>query len=162
MKRKGLTAMRGLVARKNLRGFKPENAMQGHPGHQHFWERAFSRRKFIQTTTAAAGILLGSTYASAQEEVTGATPKPIPGGFEIDGEVFHVFAPGVFDPIDTDRSPIYDFNGHIGYAIVDGTGIGQSDGGDPTPLFFEADLRFMQGVYVSTDGRHRHATFCFI
>ena len=76
--------------------------------------------------------------------------------------VFHNFAPGVFDPVDTDRSGIFDFHGQIGYAIIDGTGTGRSKKSAATPLFFEVDLRFMRGAYVAEDGHRRHATFCLI
>jgi hypothetical protein len=142
-----------------------------YPGHTHFWERALSRRKFMQASGAAAGaLLLGSQgWMPASASVPGATPKAIPGGFTAgfcglpDTEIFHNFAPNVFDPPNTDRSGIFDFNGHIGYAIIDGTGTGHNTATNTnTPLLFEVDLRFMQGEYVGVDGRHRHATFCLI
>ena len=126
---------------------------------------AVSRRQFVKTTAAAAGLLLASPWKAAADTVPGSTPKPIPGGFQLFGpgtEVFHNFAPGVFDPLDTDRSGIFDFNGQIGYATIDGTGIGRSKKGAATPLFFEVDLRFMRGAYIAEDGRRRHATFCLI
>jgi hypothetical protein len=103
----------------------------------------------------------------ARASVPGATPKAIPGGFTAgfcgisETEIFHNFAPNVFDLPNTDRSGIFDFNGHIGYAVIDGTGTGHTSQGD-TPHSFEVDLRFMQGVYVGEDGRHRHGTFCLI
>ena len=141
----------------------------GRAGHTHFWERALSRRRFIQTTGAAAGaLLLGSGgWSPASAAVGGATPKPIPGGFvfgpPFGTEVFHNFAPGVLDPVDTDPSGIFDFNGRIGYAIVDGAGTGRNTlTGVQTRLGFETDLRFMQGTYVGEDGKHRHSTFCLI
>jgi len=106
----------------------------------------------------------------ARASVPGPTPKAIPGGFTADQlcglpatEIFHNFAPNVFDPPNTDRSGIFDFNGLIGYAVIDGTGTGRNTAsGATTPLTFEVDLRFMQGVYVGEDGRHRHGTFCLI
>jgi hypothetical protein len=104
----------------------------------------------------------------ARASVPGATPKAIPGGFTAgfcgipETEIFHNFAPNVFDPANTDRSGIFDFNGHIGYSVIDGTGTGHTVHGDSTTLAFEVDLRFMQGVYVGEDGRHRHATFCVL
>ena len=151
-----------------LRANKVDEARH-YPGHSHFWERALSRRKFLQGTGAAAGaLLLGSQgWMPASASVPGDTPKAIPGGFIADfcglPDTFHNFAPGVFDPLNTDRSGIFDFNGHIGYAIIDGTGTGHStETNTTTPLPFEVDLRFMQGEYVGVDGRHRHATFCLI
>jgi len=78
-------------------------------------------------------------------------------------EIFHNFAPHVFDPPDTDRSGIFDFKGDVGYTIIDGTGTGRNTKtGGETPLSFEVDLRFMQGEYVGVDGKHRRATFCLI
>ena len=149
-----------------LSRLKHADAGRRHPGHAHFWDRAVSRRQFVQTTAAFASVLLAAPALSvADEAVHGNTPKPIPGGFQPFGpgtEVFHNFAPGVFDPLDTDRSGIFDFNGQIGYAVIDGTGTGRSRPGGRTPLFFEVDLRFMQGEYIGEDGKHRHATFCLI
>ena len=106
----------------------------------------------------------------ARASVPGPTPKAIPGGFTADQlcglpatEIFHNFAPNVFDPPNTDRSGIFDFNGLIGYAVIDGTGTGRNTvTGATTPLTFEVDLRFMQGVYAGEDGKNRHATFCLI
>lgn len=140
-----------------------------HSGHSHFWQKALTRRTFLQASAAAAGgLLIGSQgWMPARASVPGATPKAIPGGFTdfctLSGEIFHNFAPNVFDPPNTDRSGIFDFNGHIGYAVIDGTGTGRNTvSGATTPLSFEVDLRFMQGVYIGEDGRTRHATFCLI
>ena len=145
-------------------------ASHRHRGHTHFWERACSRRRFLTTTGAAAGALvLGSSgLTPAFAKPASATPKAIPGGFEYplrDGSIgfFHSLAPGVFDSLDTDRSGIFDFKGDIGYAIVDGTGTGlDTDTHVETPLFYEVDLRFMQGEYVGEDQKHHHGTFCLI
>ena len=145
-----------------LSRFKQLDAARRHPGHTHFWDRAVSRRQFVQVTAAAAGLILASPWTASAVAVPANTPKPIPGGFQFPGidEVFHNFAPGVFDPLDTDRSGIFDFKGRIGYAIIDGTGSARTKKGAATPLSFEVDVRFMQGTYVAEDGRHRHATFC--
>lgn len=131
-------------------------------GHAHFWERALSRRRFVQTAASVAGLVLAAPLRAAAA-VPGNTPKPIPGGFQFFGpgtEVFHNFAPGVFDPLDTDRSGIFDFNGKIGYAVIDGTGTARTKKSPAQRLSFEVDVRFMQGTYVAEDGRRRHATFC--
>ena len=149
---------------------KEIHTARGFPGHTHFWERALSRRQFIQTTGAAAGALVlgSSAWTPAWAKPHDATPKPIPGGFPFtfsDGstEFFHNLAPGVFDPVDADPSGIFDFDGDIGYAVVDGTGTGRDpDTQAETPLFYEVDLRFMRGKYIGEDGRHHHNTFCLI
>ena len=146
-------------------------APQHDPGHSHFWQRALSRRRFLQASSAAAGgLIIGAQgWMPARASVPGDTPKAIPGGFTAgfcglpDTEVFHNFAPNVFDPPNTDRSGVFDFNGHIGYAVIDGAGTGHNTiTNTTTPLLFEVDLRFMQGEYVGVDGRYRHATFCLI
>ena len=139
-------------------------------GHDHFWQRAWSRRRFLHASGAAAGALvLGSgAWTPALAKPGSSTPKPIPGGFfyPLQGGstgFFHILAPGVFDSLDTDRSGIFDFNGAIGYAIVDGTGVGRdTTTGNETPLDYEVDLRFMQGEYVGEDGKRHHGTFCLI
>ena len=146
----------------------------GYSGHAHFWERALSRRRFMQgTSSAAAGMLLlgSSRWMPASAAVPGNTPKPIPGGFTASGvgcsssspEIFHNFGPNVFDPPDTDRSGIFDFKGDIGYAIIDGTGTGRNTTtGATRPLAFDVDLRFMQGAYIGVNGKRREGTFCLI
>ena len=136
------------------------------PNHSQLWDLFPSRRQFLQTA-GAAGLLACSGLESLAwgEKPISSQPRPIPGGFQIEpgGEVFHNFAPGVFDPIDSDRSGITDFNGFVGYAIVDGTGTGfNTETGEARRLFFEVDLRFMQGVYVGRDGNKHFATFSVI
>jgi len=141
-------------------------AMTRHPGHAHFWHRAVSRRHFVQTTAAAAGLLLASPLKAAAGAVPSDTPKPIPGGIQPFGpgtEVFHVQGPHTFTPDpDGDRSVIFDFNGKIGYAVIDGTGQARGRNAAARSLNFEVDLRFMQGHYIAEDGRRRHGTFCLI
>ena len=127
-----------------------------HRGHAHFWERAFSRRRFLQTTGATAGALvLGSSgWTPAWAKPHDATPNPVPA---------FVNGPNVFTPPDTDPSAIFDFDGDLGFAVVDGTGVGRNtDTHVETPLSYEVDLRFMQGKYLGKDGKHHHGTFCLI
>src|SRR5262249_46977609 len=55
---------------------------------------------------------------------------------------------------------ITDFQGYIGVAEVMGTGTGTNTAtGETTPLLFDCDLRFMQGVYRSVDGRFLEGRF---
>jgi hypothetical protein len=136
-----------------------------YPGHTHFWDRALSRRHFIQSAGGAAALLGQGPWTTANAAVPGDFPKPVPAFFTIPGlpGQFHIAAPNVFDPPDADRSAIFDFNGHLGYAVVDGAGTGRNTQTNATTrLEFETDLRFMQGVYIATDGKYRHATFAFI
>jgi hypothetical protein len=148
-----------------LSRLKRFDVAQRYPGHTHFWDRAFSRRHLMQSAGIAAGLLGAGHWTTANAAVQGDLPKPIPGGFTFPGVpgIFHNSAPGVFDPLDTDRSSIFDFNGHLGYAVIDGAGTGRNTRTNATTrLEFETDLRFMQGVYIATDGKHRNATFAFI
>jgi hypothetical protein len=142
--------------------------MSRHHHHCPFELSAVSRRQFLRAGAfAAAGILAGpqllkTDHAYAKAPGPG-TPNPIPGGFEFNGTIFHNLAPGVFDPTDTDPSSITDFDGLIAYGVVDGAGThtNKSTGATTTKLF-EADLRFMQGVFVGTDHRLHHGTFAEI
>jgi hypothetical protein len=73
-------------------------------------------------------------------------------------ELMHVFlpAPGV------ELSTITDFRGVIAAAQISGAGMATDRSGKKIPLFFNADMRFMQGCYIGVDGRHHHGTFGFV
>src|SRR5262245_51164982 len=111
------------------------------------FETAVSRRGMLRSAGAAAGLLAAGHWMRGQAAVPGDTPKPIPGGFMQPPltELFHNFAPGVFDPLDTDRSGIFDFNGHIGYGVIAGSGTGVNTITKVrSRLGFVCDIRFMQ------------------
>jgi hypothetical protein len=101
-----------------------------------------------------------------------ASPKPIPGGLHPADlglavppfpEVIYIEAPGVLTLGDSEPMTITDFNGNIGYAIIDGAGTGRDTVTGATKHYsFNCDMRFMQGVYVAEDGRVRNRTFGFI
>ena len=161
-------------SRKDLR-LETKRVMSGaspiisHHGHHHdLWPKDVSRRRFLHASgLAAAGMLLGPALlknGSVHAQAPGpGTPKPIPGRFEFNETIIHNLAPGVFDPTDTDPSSITDFDGLIAYGVVDGSGThtNKTTGVVSTKLF-EADLRFMQGVFVGTDHRLHHGTFAEI
>lgn len=136
-------------------GLQPGSSMppQGgqHVGHAHFWERALSRRAAIKTTAGGAAVMLGSgilnpVLARADAD-TDVNPRPIPE--TIPGTPFHILLPGQGEP-----ATITDFNGFVGITEIQGTGSGG--------LLFDADVRFMQGLYVGVDGKKHHGTFSFI
>jgi hypothetical protein len=87
-------------------------------------------------------------------------PKPIPGGFSaafvpVPSDPFiHVLPP--FLPFE--MSTIGDFEGTIGAADIQGT----AHGSDGTAYTFDADMRFMRGVYVDAAGKLQHGSFAFI
>jgi hypothetical protein len=133
----------------------------GAPGsHQHFWERAVSRRRFLVTTGATGALLAGSSLAPQWALASaGADPRPIPGGVEVGGTLFHLFLPG----LGNEPSTIFDFRGTVGVAQVGGT-VTRTDTvtGATEQLPFDIDNRFMQGTYVGIDGRRHRGTFGFI
>jgi hypothetical protein len=87
-------------------------------------------------------------------------PKPIPGGLTAEfmpvpsNPFAHVLPP--FPPFE--MSTIGDFNGTLGAADIQGT----AHGSDGTIYAFDADMRFMEGVYVDRAGRLQHGSFAFI
>jgi hypothetical protein len=99
------------------------------------------------------------------------TPLPIPGllfpaapgGNPFGGPAVHFGLPGPADNtvptlprvIGGEPSTITDFNGFVGVAHVEGTG---TDNHGNT-LFWDADLRFMDGVFRGDDGRTHQGTF---
>jgi hypothetical protein len=125
-----------------------------------------SRRQFIRTSAGATGAVVSSglwlpavVYANASPHVA---PRPIPGGTQILGpgtEVFHIYSPvHAAEP-----STIFDFNGVVGVAHIQGTGTGtDTRTGSSRTLLFDVDNRFMKGIYIGVDGKKHTGTFGFI
>jgi hypothetical protein len=78
---------------------------------------------------------------------------PVPGG-----PTFHVFLPGP----GAEPSLITDLNGLTGVAVVQGqwTATGSPTGGVSSGVW-EADQRFMKGLFIGDDGLRRQGTFAF-
>jgi hypothetical protein len=129
--------------------------------HAQRWHGPLSRRAFIRTAAGATGVALtsrmwspGLAWAKASTE-----PSPIPGGTDLPFGFFHFFFPGHKG----EPSTITDFNGFVAVADVEGTGVGTDpDTGEPIPLVFGVDNRFMEGEYVAVDGSHHQGLFAFI
>jgi hypothetical protein len=149
----------------------------GPVGHAHFWDRAAShgitRGQFLTRSAGAVGAFAGlSMLAPGAARAAGADPNPIPGGFSSADfglpsppfpSFFHIEAPGIITPTTSEPITITDFNGQVGYSVIDGTGTGTNTGtGQTTRYSTNTDMRFMQGAYVGTDGRVRHGSFAFI
>ena len=128
------------------------------------FEGGFSRRRFLRAASGVPGLLL---VAGTSSPVWAATcdPAPIPETLVLGGGLpdIHVQLPGVATAADTDPSTIRDFNGHVGFAIVDGVGV-RTDlhTGAHTMMPYEVDLRFMTGEFVSAKGHHCHGAFALI
>lgn len=147
-------------------------------GHDHFWARAgehgITRGSFLTRSAGAVGAVAGLAALSpgAARAATDTRPKPIPGGAHLADlglpvppfpEVIHVEAPGVLTLEDSEPITITDFNGNIGYAVIDGAGTGKDTATGATKRYsFNVDMRFMQGAYVAMDGRVRRGTFGFV
>ena len=130
-----------------------------------------SRRQFVGNTAGAmlAGATLGGVVWPARSVAaqSASDPRPIPGGTPDLGGAFHVYGPGFpggSDGPDAEPSSITDFNGFVGLAFISGTvrRTTRSTGATVELPFLFNDMRFMQGVYVGTDGRHRQGTFGFV
>jgi hypothetical protein len=131
-------------------------------------KRLLSRRRFLQAAAGTVGALGAGLLLPTRAFAAGRDPKPMPGGFAnpAGGPFIHANLPGPADapPINgNEPSLITDFDGFIGQAHVQGTGTGtNTDTGETSPLVFDADLRFMKGIYRSMDGRFLDARFAFI
>ena len=153
-------------------------AVASHPrGHAHFWERAaaagVTRGQFLARTAGTVGALAGFGLlapAGALAKRGSSSPKPIPGGFTATDlgvpsppfdPIYHVLAPGIITPPLSEPITITDFDGNIGYSIIDGAGTATTATGT-TRYTTNTDMRFMQGTYVGEDGGVRHGTFGFI
>jgi hypothetical protein len=135
----------------------------GYPGgHPHFWGRALSRRSVLGGSLAlgalgaAGGLGQGRAWASAPPP---GAPVPIPNGITVNGKLFHLFLPG--SSATAEESSIFNMNAFLGVAAINGQGAGTSAAG-PVPLFFGADMRFMDGEFVDAQGAFRRATFGFV
>jgi hypothetical protein len=127
-------------------------------------EDGLSRRRFLGVSAGATGLLMaGGVWSSALASTC--EPQPIPHTLDPGGglPLIHILLPGLVHPADADPSTITDFNGHLGYAIIDGTGTRTDKATQAvTQNPFEVDLRFMKGEFVSADGRHCHGAFALI
>lgn len=127
-------------------------------------EEGLSRRRFLRVSAGATGLVMASGAWSSAVAST-CDPQPIPHTLDPGGglPLIHILLPGLVHPADADPSTITDFNGHVGYAIVDGIGT-RTDltTHAVTENPFEVDLRFMKGEFVSADGRHCHGAFALI
>ncbi len=136
---------------------------------RHGWQRAHSRRKLMQAGGFAIAGAVASRWDLAHAQVGDApAPKPIEGGgFEIEGELLHVYdyLPG------NEPSTIGDFRGLVAINHLQGEGTvtrgGPASGlSKPTTtgdrLVYDADMRIMKGLYVGEDGQEHEGTFGFI
>ena len=90
-----------------------------------------------------------------------ATPRPIPGGTDLEGllglppgPLYHFFFPKFGEEAIT----ITDARVSMAAAEIQGSGLDNTG----RSLTYDADMRFMSGEYVALDGRRREGTFAFV
>jgi hypothetical protein len=129
------------------------------------------RRQFLQASAGATALVLGAglgtplpAFAAPSSSVA---PNPIPGGIMLgpfvgypnDTTISHVYPPAFGQEVST----VTDFNGFVAAAEVDGTGTAtDTSTGATSTLYFDTDMRFMQGTYIGVDGKTHQNTFGFI
>lgn len=135
------------------------SSIRSHEGHAHFWERAaLTRRKFLSSAALAGGAALTSPLWAAKlaeaAPFAEADPSHIPGGTTLPFQPtpFHFYFPGAGD-----IATITDFEGVVGVADIPFTGSTHVGA-----LQWKADVRFMKGTYVGTEGDTRTGAFAFI
>jgi hypothetical protein len=141
-----------------------------------------SRRGFFGRAAATGGaVILGSSVPStlwAQDEgLPGLSDFPVPiphintpppGGAHfffpgpVSGAAFATDPSGAH-PEGRDPSVIFNFKGIVANGDFILTGIGTDlTTGQTAPYGFHADMRFMDGVFVGTDGVERKGAFAFV
>src|SRR4030088_1700183 len=94
-------------------------ASQPYRGHDHFWQRAMSRRQFLGTSAgAAAAVATSPLWFPVLADASRADPVHIPGSFAPGSGYYTFLGPG-FEP-----STIFNYRGVTGVAAVLGTGTG--------------------------------------
>ena|ERR1700730_14178317 len=140
-------------------------------GHDHFWDRALSRRQFLgaAAATGAALSLPGLGPVIAEAATPPVLPNPIKGGTQLGPFFKNFYFPTLANPVGStqvvadgsgDGSTIRDFKGQIGVSEFPPTGAASDPffGGK----FWAADVRFMKGVFVGRDNARHRGTFAFI
>ena len=124
-----------------------------------YGRQGLSRRRLLGAAgVAAAGASLARTPLARAGRRRDATPRPIPGGLDVGGQVFHVIGFGEGQ----EPSTITDFVGAVGVCDVQGTGTATYPDGSTETLLFDTDMRFMQGTYTAVDGAMHRGTFGFV
>ncbi len=125
------------------------------------------RRQFLATAAGAIGAVAVSQLwlpGLVRAADTGATlPKPIPGGRTAPP------APEVFFheyPVARGNEPIVitDFRGYFGVGSMGVAPAMRTDKktGATASLLWRAEMRFMKGIYVGSDGQEHRGTFGFV
>jgi hypothetical protein len=117
----------------------------------------------VRTATGATALVVGNglwfPHLAGAAPVGGSDPRPIEGAFDVGDLHLHVDAPWYGHEVST----ILDFDGVVAAAEIRGQGTGtDTKTGQTMRYTFDADMRFMDGTYVSLNGQTRRGTFGFI
>ena len=165
MNDKSIQTARHLAQQRLVVPHNPSPGGTAYTGHASFGERPFSRRTFLKTAAGTTGVLLGAGLPQVARAGGNGEPRPIPGGFEVGGQTFHVLGPGFLGtPADAEPSTITDFNGIVGVTYVDGmvTRTNTTTGEVRRLPFLASDMRFMKGVFRDTHGHVRQGAFSLV
>lgn len=125
----------------------------------HHVRHHLTRRAFLGSVAGAAGVAAGAALMPASVLAAKPSPNatPRPTAQTVFG-TFHInFIGDMVDP-----SSIWDFNGFVAAADVQGTGTATNPDGKTETLLFDTDMRLMSGVYVGLDGAVHKGTFGFV
>lgn len=136
-----------------------------------------SRRAFLGNL-ASAGAVLGAGLLSPKSALAGDgavpvtieshRPNPIPGGgapFKPFGIFVHHNGLNPLKPLGeiNDLAGITDFEGFVGQTHILGGGTGTDTTSNLSEdLAYQANMGFVQGKYIGTDGRQHKGTFVFV
>lgn len=125
---------------------------------------AVSRRQFLRRSAGVLGGVAGLGLLDPTAAFGGpkAAPVPIPGGLKLTPSPHPVASDPdihvIFPYVGNEMSTITDFNGVVAAGEIQGS----ANGSDGSTWQFDADMRFMEGLYRGTDGRVRHGSFGFV
>ncbi len=122
----------------------------------HAARHGLSRRTFLKAGVATTALIATTGVMSDRAAAKSGTPSPVPANPAFGG--LHVYS---VDP-SMEPSAITNFHGHVGAAVVDGSGTWKVSGNTPETVLFDTDMRFMQGTFRGTDGRDHKGTFAFV
>ena len=131
--------------------------------------RQMSRRSFgrLIAGTAAVGGAVGTGLLRPEAAAAASgtfAPLPIPGASPVLGGSYHVFGPGLIDPVDAEPSTITNFDGFMGLAYLNGmvTQTNKKTGETDRYPFLNSDMRFMTGNFRGADGGMHQGTFALV
>jgi hypothetical protein len=141
--------------------------VQSHAGHRHSLPQTISRRLLLQGAAgagafaAAAGMGLLRPGVASAESINQVVP--IPGGLEFFGDLYHVLGPPL-TAADDDPSTVFNYQGTTGIALISGEveRRNRRTGTVETLPYSFNDMRFMQGIYRTRQGKLREGTFGFV